>query len=188
VNTGQAPRLENTGGGLSSNSVSVLPLPGSSAGSNNQQQNIDTGVRQQQYIIVQTTGSNGLPTNLAVPASFVLSQHGQLVLSDQNSKGPPRASSAPPVQSGQIMISQHQSMSYGNSLPNTVIGNHSNPNPTINVGSSQSSSNQMNSMLSTSKTMSIPTLEIQEGGGMRVSVYRPKRVRVCVYCFLNCKR
>ena len=55
------------------------------------------GVRQQQYIIVQTTGSNGIPTNLAVPASMILSQQ---VLLDQN-KGPPRASSAPPVQNNQ---------------------------------------------------------------------------------------
>ena len=65
------------------------------------------GVRQQQYIIVQTTGSNGLPTNLAVPASLVLSPQ---VLMDQhqNKGGQNRPNSAPPVQNHQHQIRNHR--------------------------------------------------------------------------------
>jgi hypothetical protein len=115
----------------------------------------DPSIRQQQFIIVQTTGSNGLPTNLAVPASIVISPQGQLILNDQSSKGPPRASSAPPVQSGnQIIINTQQQQQNPNSYDSS----------NINV----SSSNGATVSDSLSKGMSIPTLEIQEGGGVRV--------------------
>jgi len=153
--------------GLSTNPISVVPMTGNGAGATNS--NGDGGVRQQQYIIVQTTGSNGLPTNLAVPASFV---NGQLVLSDQNSKAPPRASSAPPVQSGQIVFtSQNQQVSYNSPNPiqsMSMVGDQSNNNPTISIGSSLNSTTH-NDPMGSNKSMPIPTLEIQEGGGVRVS-------------------
>lgn len=118
---------------------SAVSLPGA----------VDSGMRQQQYIIVQTTGNNGLPTNLAVPASFVISPQGQLILGD--SKAPPRASSAPPVQGGNhLVVTQSQ--------PHIVS---SSANSTYSVQSVASGGLG-------SKASQIPTLEIQEGGTVKV--------------------
>lgn len=136
------------------------------------------GVRQQQYIIVQTTGSNGLPTNLAVPASLVLSQQ---VLLDQN-KGPPRASSAPPVQNNnQAVGGPHNSgnLSFTNVantgqgvggvtvVPVSASGNinlqhqHHGNSGDVHLGGEGGKM----------KNLRIP-LEIQDANGVRVSYYR----------------
>jgi len=182
----QTPRLESPAG--LPGTVSVLQMPStSSTGSHSH----DTGVRQQQYIIVQTTGSNGLPTNLAVPASLVISPNGQLVLNDQNQKGPPRASSAPPVQNGgQIIINPHQhqihhpgsiSVPFGNSGP--MVGQQTSGTINVNVSNHSSISAVSHSdsvTLSTSKAMSIPTLEIQEGGAVRVIMIH-KLLQQCTF-------
>ncbi|CAG7637940.1 unnamed protein product [Allacma fusca] len=143
------------------------------------------GVRQQQYIIVQTTGSNGLPTNLAVPASIVLSPQ---VIMDQT-KGPPRASSAPPVQingnNNTMIISNSNHANRSGNIPISFAGPQNpggnvsmtmTPIP-ISVTSGQNAINvqqqhHLNSVgqlgdSSGMKSLQIP-LEIQDSNGVRV--------------------
>lgn len=167
----QTPRLMNSG----NNTLSMLP--------------IDSSGRQQQcqqYIIVQTTGSNGLPTNLAVPASIVISPQGQLILNNDQQlqqKTPPRASSAPPPLQGggQIIINSPHQQPNINSGAMDESNVHHQHHRVISVSSSNGGGNGNNS--SSPKTMSIPTLEIQEGGGVRVSLrFQPDSSSGCSTC------
>ncbi len=132
-------------------------------------QNDNQGLRQQQYIIVQTAGNNGL-SNLAVPASIVISPNGQIILNDQN-KGHPRSSntSPNPSQAGSILMATSQQS--GNTMtfcsPQTM-GQQIQVPVSISSGGGTLGNPDSNLTIGPGKSV-LPTLEIQEGGGVRVS-------------------
>lgn len=133
------------------------------------------GARQQQYIIVQTQGNNGLSTNLAMPASIVISPSGQIILNDQSGKGHPRSASASPSPGPTGGILMTNSQQPGGGL--TFCSPQQNTGMSIQVPASMASNTgALTGTITTPEGLTIgpgksvlPTLEIQEGGAVRVS-------------------
>jgi len=189
-------------GRVDTNNTTGMSIDPNNSGGNRTQDSVDPSasgsastMRQQQYIIVQTTGSNGMPTNIAVPANLLISPQGQLILNngEDGGKSRPRASSAPPVQNNlnanNIMLSSGPSTGNNIQMPMTICQQGptmiQNVNQqlinTVNVSAAPTSiSSQQSSGIGNSYTlgtpkhmsnMSIPTLEIQDSGTVRVSFF-----------------
>lgn len=151
--------------------------------------NDSQGIRQQQYIIL--AGNNGL-SNLAVPASIVISPNGQIILNDQSGKGNPRSTSASPnsSQTGGILMATPQQS--GNTLSfcspqQTLTQTSTGMSIQVPASISSGTGNITGTIQTQDNTLTVgpgksvlPTLEIQEGGAVRVSLNSH-------YCFTHLK-